>query len=96
MGILLVHASAHGADGSNVLHLLEDRDMEMKDPYVEQLSAEYRFLKAELEKENNRFELIRKQHARTVIQLADDITKKFFEWKQAEIKSKRESNRERI
>ncbi len=70
--------------------------MEMKDPYVEQLSAEYRFLKAELEKENNRFELIRKQHARTVSQLADDITRKFFEWKQSEIKSRRESNRERI
>jgi len=70
--------------------------MEMKDPYVEQLSAEYRFLKAELEKENNRFELIRKQHARTVSQLADDITKKFFELKQAEIKSRQESNRERI
>ena len=70
--------------------------MEMKDPYVEQLSAEYRFLKAELEKENNRFELIRKQHARTVSQLADDITKKFFELKQAEIKSRKESNRERI
>ena len=70
--------------------------MEMKDPYVEQLSGEYRFLKAELEKENNRFELIRKQHARTVSQLADDITKKFFELKQAEIKSRQESNRERI
>lgn len=70
--------------------------MEMKDPCVEQLSAQYRFLKAELEKENNLFELIRKQHARTVSQLADDITKKFFELKQAEIKSRQESNRERI
>jgi superfamily I DNA and RNA helicase len=96
LGILLVHASTHGVACSNVLHLLEDRDMEMKDPCVEQLSAQYRFLKAELEKENNLFELIRKQHARTVSQLADDITKKFFELKQAEIKSRQESNRERI
>lgn len=63
--------------------------MEMKDPYVEQLSAEYRFLKAELEKENNRFELIRKQHARTVSQLADDITRKFFEYQKARISGAR-------
>ena len=55
-------------------------------------------IKAELEKENNRFELIRKQHARTVSQLADDITKKFFEYQQARIKAiryiKQETNHE--
>ena len=98
MGILLVHAPAH--DGVCGVHVcsVEDCNMEnqVKDPIVLQLELEYKFLKAELEKENNKFELIRNQHARTVSQLADDITRKFFEWKQSEIKSRRESNRERI
>lgn len=62
---------------------------QVKDPIVFQLELEYKFLKAELEKENNKFELIRNQHARTVSQLADDITRKFFEYQEAKIEAKR-------
>ena len=62
---------------------------QVKDPIVLQLELEYKFLKIELEKENNKFELIRKQHARTVSQLADDITRKFFEYQAAKIEAKR-------
>lgn len=61
----------------------------LKDPTVLQLELEYRFLKAELEKENNKFDLIRKQHARTVSQLADEITRKFFEYQNAKVEAKR-------
>jgi len=61
----------------------------LKDPIVLQLELEYRFLKAELEKENNKFDLIRKQHARTVSQLADEITRKFFEYQNAKVEAKR-------
>lgn len=52
----------------------------VKDTYVLKLELEYKFLRAELEKENNKFDLIRKQHARTVSQLAEDISRKFFEY----------------
>jgi ribonucleotide reductase alpha subunit len=69
---------------------MENRNMEqVKDPIVLQLELEYKFLKTELEKENNKFELIRKQHARTVGQLADDITRKFFECQAAKIEAQR-------
>ena len=61
----------------------------LKDPIVLQLELEYRFLKAELEKENNKFELIRNQHARTVSKLADEITRKFFEYQNAKVEAKR-------
>lgn len=63
---------------------------QVKDPYVLKLELEYRFLKSELEKENNKFELIRKQHAKTVSQLADDITRKFFEYQNAKVEAKRD------
>lgn len=62
---------------------------QVKDPIVLQLELEYKFLKAELEKENNKFELIRNQHARTVSQLANDITRKFFEYQNAKVEAKR-------
>lgn len=61
----------------------------VKDTYVLKLELEYKFLRAELEKENNKFDLIRKQHARTVSQLAEDISRKFFEYQQAKIEAKR-------
>jgi hypothetical protein len=86
----LVHASPH--DGVLCVYVcgVEDCDMEtVKDPIVLQLELEYKFLKVALEKENNKFELIRKQHARTVSQLADDITRKFFEYQAAKIEAKR-------
>jgi len=62
---------------------------QVNDPIVLQLELEYKFLKVALEKENNKFELIRTQHSKTVSQLADDITRKFFEYQNAKIKAKR-------
>ena len=74
----------------NVLHCLEGCDMErVNDPYVLKLELEYKFLKTELEKENNKFELIRKQHSMTVSKLADDITRKFFEYQNAKVEARR-------
>ena len=80
----------HVVVGSDVLHCMEGGDMEqVKDPYVLKLELEYRFLKTELEKENNKFELIRKQHSMTVGKLADDITRKFFEYQNAKVEARR-------
>jgi hypothetical protein len=61
----------------------------MTDPYVEQLDAEYRMLKAELEREVNAFELLRKQHTSRTNKLADDITRKFFELQTARLEARR-------
>lgn len=60
-------------------------------PYVDMLTSEYKFLKVELEKEVNRFELIRKQHNMRTRDLTDSITRKWFEVQRA----KQEANRER-
>lgn len=90
MGLLSIHAPSHDGIRGVSFCGLEGCDMEtVKDPIVLQLELEYKFLKAELEKENNKFELIRKQHARTVGKLADDITRKFFEYQSAKIEAKR-------
>ena len=51
----------------------------LTNPYVEQLDAEYRMLKVELEREVNKFELLRKQYNMRTRQLTDDITRKWFE-----------------
>ena len=61
----------------------------MTDPYVEQLDAEYRMLKAELEREVNAFELLRKQHTSRTNKLADEITRKFFELQTARLEARR-------
>ena len=61
----------------------------MPDPYVEQLDSEYRMLKAELEREVNAFELLRKQHTSRTNKLADDITRKFFELQTARLEARR-------
>jgi hypothetical protein len=61
----------------------------MTDPYVEQLDAEYRMLKAELEREVNAFDLLRKQHTSRTNKLADDITRKFFELQTARLEARR-------
>lgn len=55
----------------------------LTDPYVEQLDAEYRMLKVELEREVNKFELLRKQYNMRTRQLTDDITRKWFEVQRA-------------
>lgn len=60
----------------------------MPDPYVEQLDAEYRMLKAELEREVNTFELLRKQYNMRTRQLTDDITRKWFELQRAKQESR--------
>ena len=54
------------------------------DPYVQQLDAEYRMLKSELEREVNKFELLRKQYNMRTRQLTDDITRKWFELQRQE------------
>ena len=96
MGILLVHAATHAFVFCVHVCCVEDCNMEqVNDPIVLQLELEYKFLKIELEKENNKFELIRKQHARTVSQLADDITRKFFEYQNAKIEAKRYLEKQR-
>jgi hypothetical protein len=61
----------------------------LTDPYVEQIDLEYRSLRAELEREINRFETVRKQHQMKTSQLADDITRKFFELQNAKIEARR-------
>lgn len=92
MGIILVHAAAHDTLRYRNGFCVEDRNMEtVKCPYVDTLTSEYRFLKAELEKEVNRFELIRKQHNMRTRDLTDSITRKWFEVQRA----KQEANRER-
>jgi hypothetical protein len=63
----------------------------VKCPYVDQLTNEYRFLKVELEKEVNKFELIRKQYNMRTRELTDNITRKWFEVQRAQ----QEANRER-
>lgn len=68
---------------------------QVKNTYVLQLELEYKFLKAELEKENNKFELIRKQHSMNVSALADDITRKFFEYQTAKREAIQEMKNER-
>lgn len=60
-------------------------------PYVDMLTSEYKFLRVELEKEVNKFELIRKQHNMRTRDLTDSITRKWFEVQRA----KQEANRER-
>jgi len=60
----------------------------MVDPYVEQLDAEYRMLKVELEREVNKFELLRKQYNMRTRQLTDDITRKWFEVQRAKQESR--------
>jgi hypothetical protein len=63
---------------------MENRNMErLTNPYVEQLDAEYRMLKVELEREVNKFELLRKQYNMRTRQLTDDITRKWFEVQRA-------------
>ena len=63
----------------------------VKCPYVDQLTNEYRFLKVELEKEVNKFELIRKQYNMRTRELTENITRKWFEVQRAQ----QEANRER-
>jgi len=90
LGILLVHAPSHNGWLCFSFRCLEDRDMEQViDPIVEQLDREYRFLRSELEKEVNRFETIRHQHTVKTNQLADDITRKFFELQNAKLEARR-------
>ncbi len=60
----------------------------LTDPYVEQLDAEYRMLKVELEREVNKFELLRKQYNMRTRQLTDDITRKWFEVQRAKQESR--------
>jgi len=68
---------------------MEDRNMErLTNPYVEQLNAEYRMLKVELEREVNKFELLRKQYNMRTRQLTDDITRKWFEVQRAKQESR--------
>lgn len=84
--------ASHVVVDPNVLHRLEDCDMEQRvNPYVDMLTSEYKFLRVELEKEVNRFELIRKQHNMRTRDLTDSITRKWFEVQRA----KQEANRER-
>ena len=56
---------------------------------VLRLELEYNFLKIALEKENNMFESIRRQHERKCASIVDQLTKKFFELTTAKINAKR-------
>ena len=60
----------------------------MADPYVEQLDSEYRFLKSELEKEVNGFELLHRQHKRRANRLADDISRTWLQLQRAKQESR--------
>lgn len=61
----------------------------MTDPYVLQLELEYKFLKDEMHEEVIKFDSIKRQHERTVAELANDITKKFFEYQNAKVAAKK-------
>jgi hypothetical protein len=90
MGGVRILSAAHGTRSAHAHHRLEDCDMDkVTDPYVEQLDSEYRFLKVELEKEVNKFELIRKQHTLKTNELADLLTRKFFELQTAKLEARR-------
>jgi hypothetical protein len=80
-GIHRVHAV--GMEGCDV----EMKDP-MKDPVVAQLDAEYRMLRSELEREVNKFELMRKQFNKRSRNLADDITRKWLELQRAKQESR--------
>lgn len=60
----------------------------MANPYVEQLDAEYRMLRSELEREVNKFELYRKQYNKKIHELSSDITRKWFELQRAKQESR--------
>ena len=81
----------HAVVGSDVLHCLEGSDMAQVNQYVESLDREYRFLKVELEREVNKFELLRTQYNIKARQLTDDITRKWFELQRAKQESRHES-----
>ena len=61
----------------------------MNDPYVLQLELEYKFLKDEMHEEVVKFDSIKRQHERTVAELANDITRKFFEYQNAKVAAKK-------
>lgn len=89
MGRLLVLLAAHGAHSTDADRRMETRNMAgLTNPYVEQLDAEYRMLKVELEREVNKFELLRKQYNMRTRQLTDDITRKWFELQRAKQESR--------
>jgi len=89
MGRLLVLLASHGTDPADVDRRMETRNMAgLTNPYVEQLDAEYRMLKVELEREVNKFELLRKQYNMRTRQLTDDITRKWFELQRAKQESR--------
>jgi hypothetical protein len=89
MGRLLVLLASHGTHSPDADRRMENRNMErLTDPYVEQLDAEYRMLKVELEREVNKFELLRKQYNMRTRQLTDDITRKWFELQRAKQESR--------
>ncbi len=90
MGILLVHASTHDGVRGVYVRRMEDCNVErMTDPYVLQLELEYKFLKDALHEEVVKFDSIKRQHERTVAELANDITKKFFEYQNAKVEAKK-------
>jgi hypothetical protein len=88
LGFVLVCIAAHGIADPDVLYLLEGCDMERMS-HADQLDLEYRFLKTELEKETNKFELLRKQHTLKTNELADLLTRKFFELQTAKLEARR-------
>lgn len=51
--------------------------------YSDQLYSEYRELKAQMEREVNAFELLRKQHNKKISDTADLLTRKYFEYQRA-------------
>jgi len=70
------------------MYFSEDFERAKEQVYVEQLDAEYRMLKVELEREVNKFELLRKQYNMRTRQLTDDITRKWFEVQRAKQESR--------
>ncbi len=89
MGRLFVLPASHGTHSPDADRRMENRNMErLTNPYVEQLDAEYRMLKVELEREVNKFELLRKQYNMRTRQLTDDITRKWFEVQRAKQESR--------
>ena len=61
---------------------------------VEKAEAKYRMLRTELERENNAFELLQKQHQRRASELADEITRAWAKYHSARLASKQETTHE--
>lgn len=83
MGTVLVCVAPHAVVCGVHVRSVEDCNMAGLKIYSDQLYSEYRELKAQMEREVNAFELLRKQHNKKISDTADLLTRKYFEYQRA-------------